>query len=109
MPLPQHVCSCILKTLTQTILCGDSWGAVAIPIIKARPATILISGAIWASFDVGMMNLIQAIIVDSAAHGRELDGEFQAKAKTLNLGGAGAQHNQVGSHPSPPLPALFVW
>lgn len=66
-----------MVTLMQTVLCGDSWGQVAVPVIEAEPYTLLIFGAIWATISVGIMNLILAVIVDSAAQDRMDDVAFQ--------------------------------
>jgi len=73
-----------MVTMLQTVLIGDSWSRVAMPMIESEPWTILIFGAIWASVAVGMMNLILAGIVDSAAQERQNDDDFQEKAAALH-------------------------
>merc|ERR1719440_1045216 len=60
-------------TFFQTIIAGDSWGKVAIPVTEAYPlASIIFVGSLF-SIVVGIMNLIVAVLVDTASEAREKD------------------------------------
>lgn len=58
-------------TFSQTLVFGDSWGAVALPVIEEAPWTLLIFLLAFASVGLAAMNLILAAIVDSGAQSRE--------------------------------------
>lgn len=60
-------------TLFQTIIGGDSWGLVAIPVIEEHPwaAIIFIGGLLTMVF--GVLNLIVAVVVDNFADMRSSD------------------------------------
>jgi len=60
-------------TFFQAIIGGDSWGLVAIPVIEKHPwaATIFV-GSLF-SIQVGLMNLIVAVLVDTSAEARLKD------------------------------------
>eukprot|EP00929_Paragymnodinium_shiwhaense_P057843 TRINITY_DN28971_c0_g1_i1.p1 TRINITY_DN28971_c0_g1~~TRINITY_DN28971_c0_g1_i1.p1 ORF type:complete len:702 (+),score=150.64 TRINITY_DN28971_c0_g1_i1:83-2188(+) len=70
-------------TLLQTIICGDSWGLVAIPIIEDSPGTIFIFSGIIATVSLGICSLILAVIVDSAQEARRRDVVFQESKKRV--------------------------
>eukprot|EP00443_Scrippsiella_acuminata_P071728 CAMPEP_0115382332 /NCGR_PEP_ID=MMETSP0271-20121206/6029_1 /TAXON_ID=71861 /ORGANISM="Scrippsiella trochoidea, Strain CCMP3099" /LENGTH=424 /DNA_ID=CAMNT_0002805635 /DNA_START=137 /DNA_END=1408 /DNA_ORIENTATION=+ len=74
-------------TLFQTIIAGDSWGLIAIPVIEEDPATAVILVAIVLSVSLGVMNLILAVIVESAAEARDKDIEEKSKQREKD------QHN----------------
>ena len=52
---------------------GDSWGLVSVPVIEKRPEYTIIFICIVVSVSLGVMNLILAVIVESAAEARESD------------------------------------
>uniref|UniRef100_A0A7S1QGB9 EF-hand domain-containing protein n=1 Tax=Alexandrium catenella TaxID=2925 RepID=A0A7S1QGB9_ALECA len=58
-------------TFAQTLVFGDSWGAVALPIIEEKWWTIIIFFLAFATIGLAAMNLILAAIVDSGAQARE--------------------------------------
>eukprot|EP00927_Polykrikos_kofoidii_P018301 TRINITY_DN18467_c0_g2_i1.p1 TRINITY_DN18467_c0_g2~~TRINITY_DN18467_c0_g2_i1.p1 ORF type:complete len:620 (-),score=93.88 TRINITY_DN18467_c0_g2_i1:274-2133(-) len=60
-------------TLFQTIVAGDSWGLIAIPVIEEAPETCIIF--VFALFTIvyGLLQLIVCVIVDSFAELRERD------------------------------------
>eukprot|EP00929_Paragymnodinium_shiwhaense_P015709 TRINITY_DN123808_c0_g1_i1.p1 TRINITY_DN123808_c0_g1~~TRINITY_DN123808_c0_g1_i1.p1 ORF type:complete len:739 (+),score=155.68 TRINITY_DN123808_c0_g1_i1:126-2342(+) len=64
-------------TLFQTVVIGDAWGEVAVPLIEAEPWTASIFSLIIATVLLGMCNLIVAVIVDSAVTARERDETYQ--------------------------------
>jgi len=61
-------------TLVQIILAGDSWGALAIPIIRESPllAGPLLIGCLVA-INLGMLNLILTVIVNAAQEAKDSD------------------------------------
>eukprot|EP00931_Biecheleriopsis_adriatica_P102706 TRINITY_DN77645_c0_g1_i1.p1 TRINITY_DN77645_c0_g1~~TRINITY_DN77645_c0_g1_i1.p1 ORF type:complete len:582 (-),score=131.95 TRINITY_DN77645_c0_g1_i1:83-1828(-) len=79
-------------TIFQSIIAGDSWGQVSIPIIEARPWTIIYFVAVLVSVSLAMMNLILAVIVESAQDAKAqsleeiaLDKEQTLQAHKLKL------------------------
>jgi len=68
-------------TFFQSIVAGDSWGLVSIPIIERRPWTAFIFFGVLASVQLGVMNLILTVIVDRANDARKEDLHFQHLSK----------------------------
>lgn len=66
-------------TFFQTIVAGDSWGLVAIPVIERFPWTGLIFIGALFSVVFGLLNLIIAVLVDTAAEARSKDMEVKAQ------------------------------
>eukprot|EP00929_Paragymnodinium_shiwhaense_P061601 TRINITY_DN30778_c0_g1_i2.p1 TRINITY_DN30778_c0_g1~~TRINITY_DN30778_c0_g1_i2.p1 ORF type:complete len:1138 (+),score=259.71 TRINITY_DN30778_c0_g1_i2:168-3581(+) len=62
-------------TFFQTVVAGDAWGTVALPVIEESPITIVMFICVLVSVSLALMNLILAVIVDSAQHAREDMGE----------------------------------
>ena len=60
-------------TFLKTLLAGDSWGQVAVPVMKKQPLTIIIFVGALVSIVYGILNLIVAVIVDAAVEQREKD------------------------------------
>mmetsp|Transcript_119481 Transcript_119481/g.254953 ORF Transcript_119481/g.254953 Transcript_119481/m.254953 type:complete len:419 (+) Transcript_119481:2-1258(+) len=60
-------------TLFQTIVAGDSWGKVSIPVIEAHPWTCIIFTGSLLTLVFGVLNLIVAVIVDTFAEIRSKD------------------------------------
>mmetsp|Transcript_123806 Transcript_123806/g.361474 ORF Transcript_123806/g.361474 Transcript_123806/m.361474 type:complete len:657 (-) Transcript_123806:17-1987(-) len=58
-------------TFTQTLLFGDSWGQLALPIIAEQWWAVAIYMLAFASIGLAAMNLILAAIVESGAQARE--------------------------------------
>eukprot|EP00929_Paragymnodinium_shiwhaense_P019475 TRINITY_DN13262_c0_g1_i3.p1 TRINITY_DN13262_c0_g1~~TRINITY_DN13262_c0_g1_i3.p1 ORF type:complete len:737 (-),score=92.90 TRINITY_DN13262_c0_g1_i3:446-2626(-) len=60
-------------TFFQTVLAGDSWGVVAMPIIEDSPWTgVIFCGALF-TLTYGIMQLITAVVVDSFSDMRKFD------------------------------------
>jgi len=57
-------------TFFQTIVAGDSWGQLALPIIEKQPLASCIFIGVLISVQLGLMNLILAVIVDRATDAR---------------------------------------
>eukprot|EP00929_Paragymnodinium_shiwhaense_P117457 TRINITY_DN8805_c0_g5_i2.p1 TRINITY_DN8805_c0_g5~~TRINITY_DN8805_c0_g5_i2.p1 ORF type:complete len:484 (+),score=84.54 TRINITY_DN8805_c0_g5_i2:269-1720(+) len=60
-------------TFMQTVLAGDSWGLLAIPIIEEQPMTAVIFCGVLLTLVYGVMQLITAVVVDSFADMRKMD------------------------------------
>eukprot|EP00931_Biecheleriopsis_adriatica_P017919 TRINITY_DN12698_c0_g1_i1.p1 TRINITY_DN12698_c0_g1~~TRINITY_DN12698_c0_g1_i1.p1 ORF type:complete len:621 (-),score=137.48 TRINITY_DN12698_c0_g1_i1:15-1877(-) len=70
--------------LFQTIVAGDSWGLVAIPIIERYPLAAIIFCGAQLTLVFGVLNLIVAVIVDSAAEQRQKDVQRLAEEMELD-------------------------
>eukprot|EP00401_Gymnodinium_catenatum_P073795 CAMPEP_0117507494 /NCGR_PEP_ID=MMETSP0784-20121206/26450_1 /TAXON_ID=39447 /ORGANISM="" /LENGTH=598 /DNA_ID=CAMNT_0005302995 /DNA_START=69 /DNA_END=1860 /DNA_ORIENTATION=- len=73
-----------IVTFTQTLLCGDSWGSTAIPVIEEEPWTLPIFVVMVASVTLAALNLILAAIVDCGAQAREGAREMRNMAFKQN-------------------------
>ena len=59
--------------LFKTVIAGDSWGELAVPIITQHPATAIIFIGSQLTIVFGVVNLIVAVVVDTFAEAREND------------------------------------
>eukprot|EP00435_Cladocopium_sp_Y103_P000658 s3421_g1.t1 len=59
--------------LFKTVIAGDSWGRVAVPVIEAYPATSIIFVGSQLTLVFGVLNLIVAVVVDTFADSRDRD------------------------------------
>jgi len=55
-----------ILTLCQQIIAGDSWGQVSVPIIEAYPFSSIFFVAVFVTVNIAILNVILAVIVDSA-------------------------------------------
>eukprot|EP00928_Gymnodinium_smaydae_P078401 TRINITY_DN6230_c0_g2_i1.p1 TRINITY_DN6230_c0_g2~~TRINITY_DN6230_c0_g2_i1.p1 ORF type:complete len:717 (+),score=83.72 TRINITY_DN6230_c0_g2_i1:49-2199(+) len=62
-----------MLTLFQQIVAGDSWGLTSVPLIERNSLFFILLVLIVVSVSLGVMNLILAVIVESAAEAREAD------------------------------------
>eukprot|EP00929_Paragymnodinium_shiwhaense_P033584 TRINITY_DN18411_c0_g4_i1.p1 TRINITY_DN18411_c0_g4~~TRINITY_DN18411_c0_g4_i1.p1 ORF type:complete len:741 (+),score=188.75 TRINITY_DN18411_c0_g4_i1:158-2380(+) len=60
-------------TFFQTVLAGDSWGLVAVPVLEESPPTAFVFCGAVLTMVYGVMQLITAVVVDSFADLRRLD------------------------------------
>lgn len=60
-------------TFLKTLLAGDSWGQIAVPVMTKQPLTVIIFVGALVSIVYGILNLIVAVIVDAAVEQREKD------------------------------------
>lgn len=74
-----------LLTLLQTVLTGDSWGEMAIPLSEEYPLTLVFFMGSFVSVNLGIMNLIVAVIVDRAHQAREEDDLQKLVEKDANF------------------------
>merc|ERR1719247_1251685 len=58
-------------TFTQSIIAGDSWGLVTVPIIEYSPATFLFFLLVLSVLGMMILNLILAVVIDSANGARQ--------------------------------------
>jgi len=63
------------------IISGDGWGQISRPLIIHHPWTAVIIVCIIFTMVFGMLNLITAVIVDTAAQARQLDVMHMGKQK----------------------------
>lgn len=59
--------------LFKTVIAGDSWGRVAVPVIEAYPGTSIIFVGSQLTLVFGVLNLIVAVVVDTFADSRDRD------------------------------------
>ncbi|CAK9055615.1 unnamed protein product [Durusdinium trenchii] len=59
--------------LFKTVIAGDSWGEIAVPVIEQYPATALIFMGSLLTLVFGVLNLIVAVVVDTFADARASD------------------------------------
>ena len=59
--------------LFQTVIAGDSWGTIAVPLILKHPETSIIFMGSLLTLVFGVLNLIVAVVIDMFAEARERD------------------------------------
>jgi len=59
--------------LFKTVIAGDSWGTIAVPVIEHHPATAIIFVGSLLTLVFGVLNLIVAVVVDTFADARDRD------------------------------------
>jgi len=59
--------------LFKTVIAGDSWGRIAVPVIESHPATAIIFMGSLLTLVFGVLNLIVAVVVDTFADARDRD------------------------------------
>eukprot|EP00434_Breviolum_minutum_P038405 symbB.v1.2.034067.t1/scaffold4254.1/size42344/1 len=78
--------------LFKTVIAGDSWGLIAVPVIEEHPATAIIFVGSQLTLVFGVLNLIVAVVVDTFAEARahdvlnlaeEMEQEMASDQKTL--------------------------
>jgi hypothetical protein len=65
-------------TFFQTVVAGDSWGTVALPIITEEPWTAMLFMMVIVTVNLTMLNLILAVIVEAGAKATEEDQHEKA-------------------------------
>jgi len=60
-------------TFLQTVVAGDSWGYLAVPVIEREPSTAIIFVGALVTLVFGVLNLIVAVVIDVAAEHRDTD------------------------------------
>ncbi|CAJ1366526.1 unnamed protein product [Effrenium voratum] len=59
--------------LFKTVIAGDGWGLIAVPVIEKYPATAVIFVGSLLTLVFGVLNLIVAVVVDTFAEARQRD------------------------------------
>ena len=59
--------------LFKTVVAGDSWGEIAVPVIQKNPATLFIFVGSLLTLVFGVLNVIVAVVVDTFADARQRD------------------------------------
>ncbi|CAK9009818.1 unnamed protein product [Durusdinium trenchii] len=59
--------------LFKTVIAGDSWGQIAVPVIDEYPGTAIIFMGSLLTLVFGVLNLIVAVVVDTFAEARQRD------------------------------------
>jgi len=72
-------------TFTQQIVAGDEWGRTSIPLMEAHPWTLFIFLSVLVSVDLGLLNLVTAVIVDRAWEARQEDVQRQLQDRSDEL------------------------
>mmetsp|Transcript_27478 Transcript_27478/g.63530 ORF Transcript_27478/g.63530 Transcript_27478/m.63530 type:complete len:638 (+) Transcript_27478:44-1957(+) len=72
-------------TFMQTIIAGDSWGLLSVPIIEEAPWTSIILVTAYISINLGVLNLVLTVIVNAAQEARESDENLQAHQRALDF------------------------
>lgn len=71
--------------LFKTVIAGDSWGLIAVPVIEAYPLTAVIFCGSLLTLVFGVLNMIVAVVVDTFAEVRESDVMNLAEELDHNL------------------------
>ena len=78
--------------LFKTVIAGDGWGELAVPVIEEYPATAFIFVGALLTLVFGVLNLIVAVVVDTFADARqndvfslaeEMEDDIEVDKKTL--------------------------
>eukprot|EP00927_Polykrikos_kofoidii_P044051 TRINITY_DN3812_c0_g1_i1.p1 TRINITY_DN3812_c0_g1~~TRINITY_DN3812_c0_g1_i1.p1 ORF type:complete len:693 (-),score=102.59 TRINITY_DN3812_c0_g1_i1:114-2099(-) len=65
-----------IVTLWKTIIAGDSWGTLAVPLLTKFPSTSLILIPAFISVQLGVVNVIAAVILDRQTQARQNDDQL---------------------------------
>eukprot|EP00930_Biecheleria_cincta_P027940 TRINITY_DN19519_c0_g2_i1.p1 TRINITY_DN19519_c0_g2~~TRINITY_DN19519_c0_g2_i1.p1 ORF type:complete len:668 (+),score=102.92 TRINITY_DN19519_c0_g2_i1:85-2088(+) len=76
-------------TLVQQLVAGDSWGQVTIPLMENFPQTIPIFLCMLVTINIGLMNLILSVVVDTASEVHSQDAGFQMQQRRERMEAAG--------------------
>jgi len=74
----------------QTLVAGDSWGTCVIPLIRIQPSIVFIFAVALSTINLGFMNLILSVVVDSAAQSRNAEEQaleaalYNAQVEAIN-------------------------
>ncbi|CAK8985909.1 unnamed protein product [Durusdinium trenchii] len=71
--------------LFKTVIAGDSWGLIAVPVIQQHPLTAVIFMGSLMTLVFGVLNIIVAVVVDTFAEVRESDVMNLAQELDHNL------------------------
>jgi len=69
-------------TFFQTVVVGDAWGVIFLPLFEQHPLTLALGMPVYVTISFGIMNLMMAVIVDSAAQARRKNAKAIAEQKS---------------------------
>eukprot|EP00929_Paragymnodinium_shiwhaense_P004655 TRINITY_DN10575_c3_g1_i1.p1 TRINITY_DN10575_c3_g1~~TRINITY_DN10575_c3_g1_i1.p1 ORF type:complete len:698 (-),score=150.59 TRINITY_DN10575_c3_g1_i1:130-2223(-) len=75
-------------TLLTTVIAGDSWGKVSLPLIHHDSMAAMIIFAAFFTIELGLLNTIAAVIVDKQVAARAQDEEFMMLLQSEELAGS---------------------
>eukprot|EP00931_Biecheleriopsis_adriatica_P052290 TRINITY_DN30406_c0_g2_i1.p1 TRINITY_DN30406_c0_g2~~TRINITY_DN30406_c0_g2_i1.p1 ORF type:complete len:651 (+),score=123.65 TRINITY_DN30406_c0_g2_i1:158-2110(+) len=78
-------------TFIQQLVAGDSWGLVTIPMLERFPSTAPLFMAILLTVEVGLMNLILSVVVDTASDVHQQDAGFMMQQRRERMEAAQEQ------------------
>eukprot|EP00929_Paragymnodinium_shiwhaense_P090738 TRINITY_DN50878_c0_g1_i1.p1 TRINITY_DN50878_c0_g1~~TRINITY_DN50878_c0_g1_i1.p1 ORF type:complete len:680 (+),score=102.05 TRINITY_DN50878_c0_g1_i1:73-2040(+) len=89
-------------TFMQTIIAGDSWGRLAVPLISHSPLAGVVLFIAFLTINLGLLNTIAAVIVDRQAQARQADTEYmyilKSEEMTKSLHQLKALYRQLDTH-----------
>lgn len=65
----------------QTLVAGDSWGLIGVPLMDTFPGTSVVLAGSLITIQLGLLNLILSVIVEKAASAHAEDTAFRAKQR----------------------------
>lgn len=68
-------------TFLTSIIAGDSWGKIAVPLLETYPWTGTVIVSAFITVELGLLNVIVAVVVDRQAQAREEDKALQSTMK----------------------------
>eukprot|EP00929_Paragymnodinium_shiwhaense_P009347 TRINITY_DN113485_c0_g1_i1.p1 TRINITY_DN113485_c0_g1~~TRINITY_DN113485_c0_g1_i1.p1 ORF type:complete len:646 (-),score=129.05 TRINITY_DN113485_c0_g1_i1:37-1974(-) len=72
-------------TFLSTVVAGDSWGMLCLPLINADGTAAFVIIAAFVVINLGMLNTIAAVIVDRQAQARQQDSDYMAVIQAEEL------------------------
>eukprot|EP00929_Paragymnodinium_shiwhaense_P014409 TRINITY_DN122318_c0_g1_i1.p1 TRINITY_DN122318_c0_g1~~TRINITY_DN122318_c0_g1_i1.p1 ORF type:complete len:686 (+),score=139.96 TRINITY_DN122318_c0_g1_i1:185-2242(+) len=72
-------------TFFKTIIAGDSWGQLAIPLINASTQAGSVLLGAWLVISLGLLNTIAGVIVDRQAQARMQDADYMATVQAEDM------------------------
>eukprot|EP00927_Polykrikos_kofoidii_P040400 TRINITY_DN34544_c0_g1_i1.p1 TRINITY_DN34544_c0_g1~~TRINITY_DN34544_c0_g1_i1.p1 ORF type:complete len:886 (+),score=140.82 TRINITY_DN34544_c0_g1_i1:226-2658(+) len=73
-------------TFTTAIIAGDSWGQLSVPLLERYPSTLFVIIPAFLSVQLGLLNVIAAVIVDRQAQARLEDEKLLHTMRQEELG-----------------------
>jgi len=74
-----------MMTFISTIIAGDSWGVICLPLMEREPWTALILLPALLCLELGLLNVVAAVIVDRQAQARQDDEKFLHQMREEDL------------------------
>ena len=71
-----------MLTLMQSIIAGDSWGLIAIPLLEETTVALFVLIPAFLSLNLGLMYVVAGVIVDRQAQARVDDEGLQCQIRS---------------------------